>query len=104
MTQNKWLSVEEAHIKTGQTCKLCNQQIMMERDESLPVGYFKQPPQSGDKSFSIAYRTKYSDHGLCLFHYKKKLGLFDSDAYYEEIKRQQCAKLKLIPLPVKRWR
>ena len=101
---SKWLSVEEAHIQTGQTCKLCNQQKMMERDESLPVGYFKQPPTAGTPAFSIAYRTKYSDHGLCHFHYKQKLGLFNTDAHYEAIKKEQCEKLKQIPLPVKRWR
>lgn len=100
----KWLSVEEAHIQTGQTCKLCNAQKMMERDESLPVGQFKQPPVAGMPSWVIAYRTKYCDHGLCHYHYKQKQGLFNSDPIYEAIKKEQCEKLKNIPLPVKRWR
>ena len=90
---SKFLSVEEAHIKTGQTCKLCNHQKMMERDESLPVGHFKQPLQAGQSSYVISYRIKYCDHGLCKLHYKKKLGLFNSDPHYEAIKQEQYAKL-----------
>ena len=98
----KWISVEEAHIKTGQTCKLCNHQIKMVKDESLPIGYFKQPPHSGDKSFIISYRIKYHDSGLCHFHWKKKQNLFNSDPRYEAIKQELCARLKNLPLPVRR--
>ena len=99
---NKFLSVEEAHIKTSQTCKLCNQQKMMQRDESLPVGQFKQPPIAGMPSWIISYRIKYCDHGLCKFHFKKKEGHFNSDPRYEEIKQKHCAMLKLLPLPARR--
>ena len=100
----KFLSVEEAHIKTGQTCKLCNHQIAMVKDESLPAGFFKQPLQAGLPSYVISKRIKYHESGLCYFHLKKKQQLYNSDPIYEAIKQEQCAKLKMIPLPVKRWR
>lgn len=97
----EFLSVEEAHVKTGQSCKLCNQQRMMCKDESLPVGYFKQEPQGGQPSFVISYRIKYCDHGLCKFHYKHKQKLFDTDAHYEEIKQKYCAMLRMLPVPAR---
>jgi hypothetical protein len=100
MTQ--FISVEEAHIKTGQTCKICNQQIKRVRDESLPVGYFRQPPIAGQASYIISYRIKYHDSGLCHFHWKQKQQLFNSDPRYEAIKQEYCARLKMIPLPVRR--
>ena len=98
----KYLSVEEAHIKTGQTCKLCNAQIKMTKDESIPPGYFKQPPHGDGKSFVISYRIKYHDSGLCHFHLKKKQNLFNSDPRYEAIKQENCARLKMLPMPVRR--
>jgi hypothetical protein len=98
----EYLSVEEAHIKTGQTCKLCNHQIKMERDESLPAGYFKQPGSGEGKSFVISKRIKYADHGLCHFHWKNKQGLFNSDHIYESIKEEYCRILRAIGVPAKR--
>jgi len=98
----KWISVEEAHIKTGQTCKLCNGQKKMEKDESLPAGYFKQPGAGEGKSFVISKRIKYADHGLCHFHWKKKQNHFNSDPMYEAIKQELCARLKMLPLPIRR--
>lgn len=98
----KFLSVEEAHIKSGQTCKLCNQQVKMTKDESKPVGYFKQEPHDGQKSFVISYRISPHDSGLCHFHLKKKQGHFNSDHIYEEIQARRCNFLKMLPLPAKR--
>ena len=98
----KWISVEEAHIKTGQTCKLCNAQKKMEKDDSLPAGYFKQVGSGEGKSFVISKRIKYAEHGLCHFHWKNKQRLFNSDPIYEAIKEKYCSILRAVGVPAKR--
>lgn len=74
----------------------------MIKDESKPVGYFKQEVVDGQRGFVISYRIKPHDSGLCHFHLKKKQGHFDSDHIYEEIQAKRCAFLKILPLPAKR--
>jgi hypothetical protein len=97
----KYLSVEEAHIKSEQTCKLCNAQKKMVKDDSLPAGYFKQKEQ-GEGSFIISNRIKYHDSGLCSFHLKSKQGLFDTENLYHDIKEKYCSMLRALGLPAKR--
>jgi hypothetical protein len=99
---SKYLSVEEAHIKTGQTCKVCNHQIKMVKDDSLPAGYFKQIKTDEVKSFVISRRIKYHDSGLCNFHLKKKQGLFETDNLYHEMKEKYCSMLRALGLPARR--
>jgi hypothetical protein len=90
---SKYLSVEEAHIKSGQTCKVCNHQKKMVKDEDLPAGYFKQPSYGEGKSFVISKRIKYHESGLCSFHLKKRQGLFKTENLYHEVKEKYCSML-----------
>jgi hypothetical protein len=75
----KYVTVEEAHIKLGITCKICNQKVAEIPDFDKPLAYFKQETQSdGIRCFTIGWHSKPHPFGLCYYHLKQKLGYFDT--------------------------
>ena len=59
-------SVEEAVLKAGLSCKLCNSQVASVPDFGKPAKRFDQ----GKDCFTIAYPTKRHPDHLCYYHDK----------------------------------
>jgi hypothetical protein len=90
-----YLSVDEAIIKTGQSCKICNQQIKQIPDKEGPVKYYPHHELThGTKAFSIGYAVVKHPSGLCYYHLKKKQGFIDGLTYFEKVKLETGRALK----------
>lgn len=89
-----YVSVDDMLQKTGQTCKLCSQQIAHITDESKPVRYFKHfHLVGGSTTFTIGRGITKHSSGLCYYHLKKRNGLFNTDWIYQA--RQELVAKKL---------
>ena len=70
-------TVQEARIKLGLTCRICNEAIALIPDFDQPSRYYKQESDSSGKCFTIAYPEKMHPLKLCYYHLKQHLGYFD---------------------------
>lgn len=93
--RDKYLSVDEALIKTGQTCKVCNSQIRLVPDKEGAVHYFKHfNLTNGSKAFTIGFSIILEKSGLCYYHRKKKNGLLDTEALYRAKQEAYCEMIR----------
>jgi hypothetical protein len=85
--REKFDSIDEAIIKTGQSCKICNQAIKLTPDKDSPVRFFPHfNLTDGTKAFSIGRGLVKHESGLCYYHLKKKQGLIDGLTEFEKEK------------------
>ena len=90
-----YVSVDDMLIKTGQTCKLCNQSIAIIPDESKPVKYFKHYHLvGGTVTFTVGRGITKHSSGLCYYHLKKRNGLFATDWVYQARQEMLAKKLR----------
>lgn len=70
-------TVQEARLKLGLCCRVCNDSIAQIPDFSQPARYFKMESDAVGKRYTIAHPLKDHPLKLCYYHLKQHLGYFD---------------------------